>query len=127
MQLHMECIFKDCGGAGIMGPYPQYMLDEGKETNRFYTSAGVAYDRVENSDGSVGYSLIYPKKTTLRHRLHVTSPPGPPGEMTEDDLFVDFVGAMLRVDPAERPSAGQCLLHPWLDDVDSLDVAYVNE
>lgn len=98
-----------------------------RDASRYYTSAGVVYERTENPDGTFSYSLIYPKRTSLRHRLHITSPPGPPGEPTEDDLFVDMVQSMLSLDPRSRPEAGQALLHPWLDDVESLDVTYINE
>lgn len=40
-------------------------------------------------------------------------------------MFVDFVDQMLQLNPAARPTATQMLLHPWLDDVDSLDVSYI--
>lgn len=46
---------------------------------------------------------LLPKKTSLAHRL-------PMG----DQGFVDFVGYLLQVNPANRPTAADALKHPWL-------------
>jgi serine/threonine protein kinase len=80
----------------------------------------VVFERSEDNE----FVLIYPKKTNLRSRLHITTEPGPPDNMTDDDLFVEFVKQMLDIDPSKRLNAKQALLHPWLHDVDSLDVTY---
>ena len=50
---------------GIMGPFPPHVLRQGKETGKYFTLAGVAYDRSEAGD----LCLVYPKKTSLAHRL----------------------------------------------------------
>ena len=34
----------------------------------------------------------------------------------EDAMFVDFVACLLHLDPRERLTAGEALMHPWLDD-----------
>ena len=34
----------------------------------------------------------------------------------EDALFVDFVACLLHLDPRERLTAAEALMHPWLDD-----------
>ena len=47
--------------------------------------------------------LLKPKRTSLRARCH-----------TDDELFLSFVGSLLTVDPNDRPTAEQALLHPWL-------------
>lgn len=54
-----------------------------------------------DEDKSLVY--IFPKKTTLKHRLG-----------TDDALFVDFVSKLLTVNPSKRYSAAQALEHPWL-------------
>ena len=51
--------------------------------------------------------LVYPKRTTLRQRLH-----------TDNALFVDFVAYLLRLDPLTRPTAAEALRHPWLAEGD---------
>ena len=107
-----------CRIEGILGPYPQFMLDTGPESAKYFNLAGIVYERNEE-EGS--FSLLYPKKTTLRARLHLP----PQGEASDnDELFLDFVNQLLQVDPSKRLSATEALQHPWLDGVDDLDVAY---
>mmetsp|Transcript_15756 Transcript_15756/g.23682 ORF Transcript_15756/g.23682 Transcript_15756/m.23682 type:complete len:717 (-) Transcript_15756:295-2445(-) len=106
---------------GIVGPYPEYMLEEGREAPRFYSNSGVFYDRI-GEEGETVVSLIYPKKTSLRRRLHL------PRQGTRDEeLFLDFVKCTLQIDPSLRPSAKTALLHEWFDDVDTLDVHYQDD
>ena len=40
----------------------------------------------------------------------------------QDELFVDFVEQMLNLDPVERLTASEALLHPWLEDADRVDI-----
>ena len=154
----------------LSSPPLSYRLHNGRETSKFFNSAGVVYDRISTSraaargeEGEEGrlddvadeaaaaatasYVLIYPKKTSLRRRLHVVSPPAGKrvnvndgsGEvcdseesegatdalpMSQDDLFVDFVSQTLQIDPQKRLSAEQALRHPWLDDWDQHDISY---
>lgn len=49
------------------------------------------------------YHILVPKKTTLKNRIR-----------TEDELFLQFIGSLLEVDPHKRPSAQQALAHPFL-------------
>ena len=117
-----------------MGDFPESMLKNGtyvvlfpsfnffnigRETAKFFNSANIIYEQVED-----GYHLVYPKRTTLRRRLQIYTEPSEDGR-SEEDMFVDFVEQMLQLNPAARPTATQMLLHPWLDDVDSLDVSYI--
>jgi serine/threonine protein kinase len=103
---------------GILGPYPPYMVESSPEAPKYFNMSGVIYERDEE-DGS--FSLIYPKKTSLRARMHLP----PQGVASEDEeLFLDFVTAMLQVDPQRRPSAAEALTHPWLEGADHLEVAY---
>lgn len=94
-----------------------------REVNRYFSSSGVIYERSEDGEGNTSLVLIYPKKTTLRHRLHLPKLE----ELTDEETkFLDFVGWMLHLDPNKRPNAGQALLHPWFDDVDTIDVSYID-
>lgn len=45
------------------------------------------------------YLVVYPKHTTLRHRLHTRNP-----------LFLDFVSYLLTIDHHDRPTAEQVLI-----------------
>lgn len=86
------------------------MLHAGTESHRFFTVSGVVYEARE--DGS-GANLIYPKPTTLRHRLH-----------TSDAEFLDFTRQMLTIDPLSRPTAWEALQHSFLEDIDENEVRY---
>lgn len=44
-----------------------------------------------------------PRRTNLRIRLGC-----------EDAGFLDFLAALLTIDPERRPTAAQALQHPWL-------------
>lgn len=46
------------------------------------------------------------------------------GSVTEDAK--DLIASMLRINPAERPSAVQCLQHPWIVNVASLPMQPLN-
>lgn len=48
-------------------------------------------------------SLLTPKRTNLRIRLKC-----------DDVDFLNFVSALLTIDPDKRPTAAQALQHPWL-------------
>jgi len=107
-----------CRIEGILGPYPEYMVETGPEAPKYFNMSGIIYERDEE-DGLI--SLIYPKKTSLRARLHLP----PAGVASEDEEnFLDFVNLMLQVDPRKRPSAAEALNHPWLEGASELDVAY---
>ena len=58
------------------------------------------------------YLVVYPKHTTLRHRLH-----------TPNRLFLDFVGHLLTIDHTARPTAAEALQHPWLFSDDEEEAA----
>ena len=81
--------------SGIVGPFPPTLINNGKDSARYFTMSNVVYDRIPNADNSVdshhshesptaspsrvskdeadnsGFVLIYPKKTTLEARLHM--------------------------------------------------------
>jgi serine/threonine protein kinase len=50
-------------------------------------------------------SLMTPEPTNLRRHLHCN-----------DSGFLDFVSALLSLDPDRRPTAAQALKHPWLQE-----------
>lgn len=56
------------------------------------------------------YLVVYPKHTTLRHRLK-----------TGNRLFLDFVSYLLTIDHNARPTAREALQHPWLFTTDDDD------
>ena len=52
---------------GILGPFPQKVLQAGKDTGNYFSISNLVYGRDEDN----GFQLILPKKTNLRARLHM--------------------------------------------------------
>jgi hypothetical protein len=101
---------------GVMGVIPEYVLVEGKDAPNFFTAGGEIYEQAE--DGS--YSLIYPKRTSLKARLHLQGSAGD----EEAKGFLDFIAALLDLDWRRRPTATEALQHPWLKGAYENDVYY---
>lgn len=104
---------------GILGPFPEWMMQEGKLVHKFFTEDKILYQDVyteeedpaaaqDNSDASrrgqrTGrVQLLIPKKSGLSFRLK-----------SEDLYFLDFVRSLLQIDPLRRPTASEALKHPW--------------
>lgn len=96
---------------GICGPIPEYMMQEGKLCDKFFTREGLIYQQgTAGDDKSAGpkedeIHIMVAKKTTLQQRLHCN-----------DAKFIDFVRLMLEVDPMKRPTAQEALNHPFMLD-----------
>lgn len=96
---------------GIVGPFPQHMMTSAKFVAQFFTQDGRLYREAEAAPPSPHgqpstvrrIQLLLPKRSSLHQRMR-----------TEDLHFLDFLSCLLRVDPAERPSAKEALEHPWL-------------
>jgi len=58
------------------------------------------------------YLVVYPKHTSLRHRLH-----------TSNRLFLDFVKSLLALDLGARSTAQEAMRHPWLYSSDEAEAA----
>ena len=84
---------------GILGPFPEGMLQRGRHAHKYFLPNGAVYER----DAANRPCLLEPKMSPLRHRLH-----------TDDELFISFVGSLLRIDPDDRPTAEQALQHPFI-------------
>mmetsp|Transcript_26782 Transcript_26782/g.49194 ORF Transcript_26782/g.49194 Transcript_26782/m.49194 type:complete len:951 (-) Transcript_26782:531-3383(-) len=89
-----------CRLEGILGPIPDWMLQRGRYTQRYYTRSGMLYERNAQSKK---FQLLVPKRTSLRHRLPEA-----------DEGLLDFIAYLLNIDPRKRPSALEALEHPWL-------------
>ena len=111
----------------LLGPFPAHMLERGRDAHKFFCAQldGSLFERVEAEDGagdaagataggedegggaSAGgggsVKVLSAVRTNLRVQLGC-----------EDAGFLDFIAALLAVDPALRPSAQQALEHPWL-------------
>mmetsp|Transcript_26179 Transcript_26179/g.61389 ORF Transcript_26179/g.61389 Transcript_26179/m.61389 type:complete len:246 (+) Transcript_26179:181-918(+) len=62
------------------------------------------------------YLLVYPKRTSLYHRLHAHSNMNSVGSSTDEiNGFVDMVRSLLTLDPLLRPTAGEAKAHHWLN------------
>eukprot|EP00195_Chlamydomonas_chlamydogama_P014734 CAMPEP_0202902904 /NCGR_PEP_ID=MMETSP1392-20130828/18762_1 /ASSEMBLY_ACC=CAM_ASM_000868 /TAXON_ID=225041 /ORGANISM="Chlamydomonas chlamydogama, Strain SAG 11-48b" /LENGTH=1064 /DNA_ID=CAMNT_0049589765 /DNA_START=132 /DNA_END=3326 /DNA_ORIENTATION=- len=85
---------------GILGPIPDWMVQQGRYSNRFFTRSGHIYER---STSTERYELLVPKRTCMRHRVPEA-----------DEGLLDFIGYLLSIDPHKRPTAAEALSHPWL-------------
>lgn len=95
----------------ILGQVPKNMLQCGTAVNKYF--AGPEYMMYEYSQESNGYTVYIPDKTSLSERLKV-----------KDKLFISFLKSCLQWDPAKRPTAEQCLKHPWFSTVPTEDKLY---
>lgn len=89
----------------IIGRMPTCMIEEGPESATFYTGAGRTV-LFEEGEVAGTYTLLYPKRTSLRHRL---CPYG------ADSLLLDLLSRMLALDPTHRITAREALSHPWFN------------
>ena len=92
---------------GIIGEVPNEVLEEGRYTDKYFTRNYTLYEKIPDSDN---YAFLYPKKTSLRHRMHCN-----------DEHFLSFLSYLLTVDPAERATAKECLEHTWLKGVEYIE------
>jgi serine/threonine protein kinase len=118
---------------GILGEFPEHVLQEGRDTRKYFTVSDIVYEKDEVGQ----YHLVFPKRTTLESRLHLSgskadtsdalSPSSGPVQLSEDEaLFVDFIRSTLCLDPRKRPTAYEALQHPWLRDADTVEFeAYI--
>jgi serine/threonine protein kinase len=84
----------------VLGVFPKRMLADGPDTPKWFTAdrSGRVYERT--GDGVV---VLTPERTNLSIVLDC-----------QDDGFLDFLTALLQIDPARRPTAREALEHPWL-------------
>mmetsp|Transcript_10041 Transcript_10041/g.14201 ORF Transcript_10041/g.14201 Transcript_10041/m.14201 type:complete len:1463 (+) Transcript_10041:125-4513(+) len=108
-----------CRIEAICGRFPQYMIEEGRQSGQFFTSTGLLYERFDSDDKQgTEYNIYQPKTTKMASRLGFESNLMERRRTTwEDDekaLFVDFIKRMLTIDPKSRPTASEALEHPWI-------------
>ena len=102
----------------LLGPFPARMLAGGRDVHKYFRAArdGTLFERKAGAGGSEAsspggagdeggetVSVLSASRTNLRVHL-----------ACEDAGFLDFVAALLAVDPDARPTAQQALGHPWL-------------
>jgi serine/threonine protein kinase len=98
---------------GILGPFPAHILSNCADAGKYFTASNLVYEREEQDPNT--FHLIFPKKTSLRSRLHCESKGS-----SDEDLFVDFIRALLDLDCMARLTAAEALQHPWLADADTV-------
>ncbi|CAI0415861.1 unnamed protein product [Linum tenue] len=85
---------------GVLGPFDIEMLENGQETDKYFTKEHDLYHINEETDQM---EYIIPEETTLEHRVG-----------TSDEVFLDFLRSLLEINPWRRPTAREALQHPWL-------------
>ncbi|KAG6418451.1 hypothetical protein SASPL_120655 [Salvia splendens] len=85
---------------GILGPIDMEMLQNGQETNKYFTDDHELYCLNEETNE---LELIVPEESSLEHHLQIS-----------DSIFSDFLKYLLEINPARRPTAREALQHPWL-------------
>lgn len=91
---------------GIIGDIPYHLMTRGRYVPQYFTQDGQLYQEIEGDpspDLGRRLHLLVPKRTSLRQRMR-----------TDCDEFVDLLTRLLKLDPAERPTAEQALEHPFL-------------
>jgi len=95
--------------AGIVGSFPAHMLANGREVSKYFTQDGRIYHSLDAEPEAASVpqherTILYlPKRSSIRQRMR-----------TGDELFIEFLSCLLKLDPTERPTAFQALQHPWL-------------
>ncbi|XP_041992596.1 dual specificity tyrosine-phosphorylation-regulated kinase 4-like isoform X2 [Salvia splendens] len=85
---------------GILGPIDVEMLQNGQETNKYFTDDHELYSLNEETNE---LELIVPEESSLEHHLQIS-----------DSIFADFLKYLLEINPVRRPTAREALQHPWL-------------
>lgn len=100
----------------VLGGFPAAMLVDGPDVPKYFTAerSGRVFERIAGSgvddavdDGLV--AILSPGRTSLATVLGVD-----PDESAAAAGFLDFLTALLQIDPARRPTAREALEHPWL-------------
>jgi len=91
---------------GIVGEFPYHLMTRGRYVPQYFTQDGQLYQEIDGpacNEKGRRLHLLVPKKTSLRQRMRAQS-----------EEYLDFLGKLLEVDPAKRPTAAEALQHPWL-------------
>jgi hypothetical protein len=119
----------------LLGPFPP-ALARARDANKYLAPDGSVYERLPTGGSGEreaavlaelagaplpaqgGVALLRPLRTDLQLRLG-----GACGGEDPGILFFEFLAALLALDPSQRPTAAQALLHPWLAGGQFLPVA----
>lgn len=86
----------------FVGPFPKDMLQGALHTDKYFTSDFSTIFEKDEETGTVKYHQM--PKSNLQEQLE-----------TDDAEFVAFVEWTLTIDQDKRPTAEECLTHPWFD------------
>jgi hypothetical protein len=87
--------------SALLGPVPKAMIDSSRDGSKYVSATGTIFERTPDS-----IKLLFPATSNLRVRLGC-----------DDRGFLDFLTALLSIDPDARPTAAQALRHPWLQEL----------
>eukprot|EP00929_Paragymnodinium_shiwhaense_P088382 TRINITY_DN486_c0_g1_i1.p1 TRINITY_DN486_c0_g1~~TRINITY_DN486_c0_g1_i1.p1 ORF type:complete len:729 (-),score=246.05 TRINITY_DN486_c0_g1_i1:350-2536(-) len=98
---------------GIVGEFPYHLMTRGRYVPQYFTQDGQLYQEVDGpacQERGRRLHLLVPKKTSLRQRMR-----------TDCEEFLEFLEALLQLDPAKRPTAAEALNFPFLTKLKFLD------
>eukprot|EP01094_Clydonella_sp_ATCC50884_P009723 TRINITY_DN1925_c2_g1_i2.p1 TRINITY_DN1925_c2_g1~~TRINITY_DN1925_c2_g1_i2.p1 ORF type:complete len:286 (-),score=62.58 TRINITY_DN1925_c2_g1_i2:131-988(-) len=103
-----QLLLTQCGTSGYVAPE---VVRGGVYTNGvdIWTIGVITYILVSGippfsgSEDEMSHNIVHGRYTFPPERFEGTS-----------DLVRDFIGSLLRVDPADRPTAATALTHPWI-------------
>lgn len=93
----------------VLGAFPEHMLD-GPDAPKWFTAdrSGRVYERTGTAEAADGVLVYTPRRTNLATVLNLNT------IQAEEAGFLDFLAALLQIDPERRPTAREALEHPWL-------------
>jgi len=86
----------------FVGPFPKDMLQGALHTDKYFTSDMETIFETDEETGETKYHQL--NKSSLKEQM-----------ASDDSEFCDFVNWLLTIDQEKRPTAQECLSHPWFE------------
>merc|ERR1711924_103336 len=86
----------------FVGPFPRDMLQGALHTDKYFTNDHSTIFEKDEESGEIKYHQL--PKSNLQEQMR-----------TDDMEFIAFVEWALTIDQDKRPTAEECLTHPWFE------------
>ena len=94
----------------FIGPFPKEMLQGALHTDKYFSADMATIFETDEETGETKYHQL--EASNLGEQMK-----------TDDTEFVEFVNSLLTIDQDERPTAEECLQHPWFQKEYEMPVA----